>query len=60
MSAGLIIGLIVVGTFVVIVVSSVIGARRGTVQIGSADDSLIERGRGAAPDPHGASGTPIG
>ena len=60
MSAGLVIMLVILGTFALIVVSSVIGARRGTPQIGAADDSLIERARGAAPDAHGASGTPIG
>jgi hypothetical protein len=46
MSAGVVIMLLVGGTFVLIVLSSVVGARRGSRQFGTADDPAIEHARG--------------
>lgn len=48
MSAGAIIMLLVGGTFALIVLSAIVGARRGTRQFGSADDVAVERARGEA------------
>lgn len=44
----MIVGVIVAAVFVLIVIASVIGARRGTRQFGVADDPAIERARGEA------------
>lgn len=46
MSAGIVIMLLVGGTFALIVLSAFVGARRGTRQFGSAEDPAIERARG--------------
>lgn len=45
MSAGMVIMLLVGGTFALIVLSALVGARRGTRQFGTAEDPLIEQGR---------------
>ena len=45
MSPGMVIMLLVGGTFGLIVLSAIVGARRGTRQFGSADDPLVERAR---------------
>ena len=46
MSAGVVIMLLVGGVFALIVLSAIVGARRGTRQFGSAEDPAIEQARG--------------
>ena len=48
MNPGMVIMLVVGGTFGLIVLSAIVGARRGTRQFGVADDPAIERARGEA------------
>ena len=44
----MIVGLVVLGVLVLIVVTSIVGARRGWRQVGVADDVVIEKARGEA------------
>lgn len=48
MSGGVIVMILVGGTFALIVLSAVVGARRGTRLFGAADDPVIERARAEA------------
>ena len=50
MSAGLVVLMFFGGVFLLIVVASVVGARRGTPQVWAADDTDIERARGHITD----------
>ena len=48
MSGGVIVMILVGGTLALIVLSSFVGARRGTRQFGVADDPLVEKARAEA------------
>ena len=44
----MIVGVVVLGVVLLIIVSSIVGARRGWRQVGVADDVVIEKARGEA------------
>lgn len=48
MSGGVFVMILVGGTMALIVLSSILGARRGTRQFGTADDPAIEKARAEA------------